>query len=184
MHFYSRHQSKFLSLERRQWPCLLFVHMTQRKTNIGLANVSIHGTSCLNQQRNSSSGLSQVSTTQVSRKLHQVSEAQSSYPQRLRSSSFLNFPLDGFSSDEVTEEPSSTSNQDTPPSTFLLLLLFPTSVHYLRLKDNYATRDTLGQDGRWLCQRVNPWHNTIWAILARLLGLNPLIDLDCLFFKT
>jgi len=64
--------------------------------------------------------------------------------------------LQEASSDEVTEEPSSTSNQDTPPSTFLLLLLFPTSVHYLRLKDNYATRDTLGQDGRWLCQRVNP----------------------------
>ena len=94
MHFYSRHQStcKFFSLERRQWPCLLFVHMTQRKTNLGLANVSIHGTSYLNQQRNSSSGLSQVSTTQVSRKLHQVSETQGSYPQRLKSSSFFNFP--------------------------------------------------------------------------------------------
>ena len=42
-----------------------------------------------------------------------------------------------------------------PPSNFLLLVLKPTKVHYLRLKDNFAALETLS-DGGWSWQRVNP----------------------------
>ena len=42
-----------------------------------------------------------------------------------------------------------------PPLNFLLLVLIPTKVHYLRLKDNYAALETMS-DGLWAWQRVNP----------------------------
>jgi PPOX class probable FMN-dependent enzyme len=42
-----------------------------------------------------------------------------------------------------------------PPNTFLLMLLIPTSVKYLRLKDNFAQNDKI-QDNNWISTRVNP----------------------------
>ena len=49
-----------------------------------------------------------------------------------------------------------------PPDTFLLMLLYPTRVDYLRLSDNYHQVDDLERDdgmersGRWIAKRVNP----------------------------
>ena len=43
----------------------------------------------------------------------------------------------------------------TPPETFLLMLLLPSSVKYLRLKDNYAQNDKL-ENNTWISTRVNP----------------------------
>jgi pyridoxamine 5'-phosphate oxidase len=43
-----------------------------------------------------------------------------------------------------------------PPDNFLLLLLLPHSVKYLRLKDNLALRDSLAVDASWVVERVNP----------------------------
>ena len=54
----------------------------------------------------------------------------------------------GSANEEDSETP-------TPPEDFLLLLLIPDSVHYLRLKDNYAAQETL-VDGNWKQNRVNP----------------------------
>ena len=45
--------------------------------------------------------------------------------------------------------------QESLPDNFLLLLFFPTRVHYLRLKDNFASQD-LYVDGVWTWQRLNP----------------------------
>jgi len=42
-----------------------------------------------------------------------------------------------------------------PPETFLLLLIYPQQVKYLRLGDNFATIDRLA-DGSWTTERVNP----------------------------
>ena len=42
-----------------------------------------------------------------------------------------------------------------PPDNFLLMLLYPRSVDYLRLGDNFRQTDTL-DDGRWTMMRVNP----------------------------
>merc|ERR1719152_729149 len=42
------------------------------------------------------------------------------------------------------------------PEDFLLLLLHPRSVHYLRLSDNFAQRDRREPDGEWTATRVNP----------------------------
>ena len=44
---------------------------------------------------------------------------------------------------------------EAPPS-FLLMLLHPTRVHYLRLTDNFAQVDELGEDKQWSTRRVNP----------------------------
>jgi len=44
----------------------------------------------------------------------------------------------------------------SPPDTFLLMLLLPSSVKYLRLKDNYAQNDRLENNNTWLSTRVNP----------------------------
>ena len=41
-------------------------------------------------------------------------------------------------------------------SSFLLMLLHPTRVHYLRLTDNFAQVDELGEDKQWSTRRVNP----------------------------
>jgi hypothetical protein len=41
------------------------------------------------------------------------------------------------------------------PDTFLLMLLWPTHIKYLRLTDNFAQFDELGEDG-WVAKRVNP----------------------------
>ena len=42
-----------------------------------------------------------------------------------------------------------------PPGTFLLLILIPEKVKYLRLKDNYAQFDEL-INNEWMSNRVNP----------------------------
>lgn len=42
-----------------------------------------------------------------------------------------------------------------PPDSFLLMLLFPTRVDYLRLGDNFRQIDEL-KDGTWRYERVNP----------------------------
>lgn len=42
-----------------------------------------------------------------------------------------------------------------PPETFLLLLVFPECVKYLRLGDNFATCDDF-KHGKWATARVNP----------------------------
>lgn len=42
------------------------------------------------------------------------------------------------------------------PDNFLLMLLYPTKVKYLRLTDNYAQVDEVGEDGEWKFHRVNP----------------------------
>ena len=42
-----------------------------------------------------------------------------------------------------------------PPNTFLLMLLLPESVKYLRLRDNYAQNDVL-KGNKWISTRVNP----------------------------
>lgn len=42
-----------------------------------------------------------------------------------------------------------------PPDTFLLMLLFPTRVDYLRLGDNFRQIDQV-KDGTWTLARVNP----------------------------
>lgn len=42
-----------------------------------------------------------------------------------------------------------------PPDTFLLMLLFPTRVEYLRLGDNFRQIDEV-KDGKWTMERVNP----------------------------
>lgn len=44
----------------------------------------------------------------------------------------------------------------SPPSTFALLLLHPTSVKYLRLSDNLALLEEVSSQGDWLTKRVNP----------------------------
>ena len=44
----------------------------------------------------------------------------------------------------------------SPPSTFLLMLLIPTSVKYLRLKDNFAQNDKIQDNNKWISTRVNP----------------------------
>lgn len=45
-----------------------------------------------------------------------------------------------------------------PPSNFLLLLLIPSKIHYLRLRDNYAQKCSWkgGGGGGWVSRRVNP----------------------------
>lgn len=43
-----------------------------------------------------------------------------------------------------------------PPDTFMLLLLEPTQVKYLRLTDNFAQADTVQPDGAWTAARVSP----------------------------
>jgi hypothetical protein len=44
-----------------------------------------------------------------------------------------------------------------PPSeNFALLLLYPGSVKYLRLRDNLAITDRLDSDSNWISTRVNP----------------------------
>ena len=43
-----------------------------------------------------------------------------------------------------------------PPNTFLLMLLIPTSVKYLRLKDNFAQNDKIQDNNKWISTRVNP----------------------------
>jgi hypothetical protein len=42
-----------------------------------------------------------------------------------------------------------------PPDSFLLMLLFPTRVDYLRLGDNFRQIDEI-RDGSWTLSRVNP----------------------------
>jgi pyridoxamine 5'-phosphate oxidase len=42
------------------------------------------------------------------------------------------------------------------PDTFLLMLLWPRSVKYLRLTDNFAQEDVLDANNQWSCARVNP----------------------------
>ena len=42
-----------------------------------------------------------------------------------------------------------------PPETFLLLLVYPQEVRYLRLGDNFSCRHVL-VDGNWVAQRENP----------------------------
>lgn len=42
-----------------------------------------------------------------------------------------------------------------PPNTFLLMLLLPQSVKYLRLRDNYAQNDVF-KETKWISTRVNP----------------------------
>jgi PPOX class probable FMN-dependent enzyme len=42
-----------------------------------------------------------------------------------------------------------------PPKSFLLMLLVPSEVKYLRLRDNYAQIDRL-VDSEWIPQRINP----------------------------
>jgi pyridoxamine 5'-phosphate oxidase len=42
-----------------------------------------------------------------------------------------------------------------PPDTFLLMLLNPTTIDYLRLGDNFRQVDKW-EDGQWLSTRVNP----------------------------
>jgi len=42
-----------------------------------------------------------------------------------------------------------------PPDSFLLMLLFPTRVDYLRLGDNFRQVDEI-KDGAWTLERVNP----------------------------
>jgi len=43
-----------------------------------------------------------------------------------------------------------------PPDTFLLMLLFPKRVDYLRLTDNYRQLDELRKDYEWIPHRINP----------------------------
>ena len=43
----------------------------------------------------------------------------------------------------------------SPPDTFLLMLLYPTAIDYLRLGDNFRQVDRW-DDGRWTSKRVNP----------------------------
>eukprot|EP00969_Alexandrium_andersonii_P249503 11026659-Alexandrium_andersonii.AAC.1 len=44
-----------------------------------------------------------------------------------------------------------------PPDYFLLMLLWPHQVKYLRLTDNYSQLDTADRDtGKWAARRVNP----------------------------
>jgi len=44
-----------------------------------------------------------------------------------------------------------------PPDTFLLLLVYPESVKYLRLQDNFAANDLRDPSiGNWKTERVNP----------------------------
>eukprot|EP00392_Amoebophrya_sp_AT5.2_P006052 g6062.t1 len=42
------------------------------------------------------------------------------------------------------------------PDNFLVLCLFPEEVKYLRLGDNFATKDSLTESGEWEVLRVNP----------------------------
>jgi PPOX class probable FMN-dependent enzyme len=42
-----------------------------------------------------------------------------------------------------------------PPTPFLLMLLHPSRIEYLRLTDNFRQVDCL-TDGDWICSRVNP----------------------------
>lgn len=63
--------------------------------------------------------------------------------------------------ESIGEEPPKSSLE--LPETFLMMLLAPTSVKYLRLKDNFAQNDHLitsdvfeGVSTRWKSERVNP----------------------------
>ena len=41
------------------------------------------------------------------------------------------------------------------PHSFLLMLLHPTNIKYLRMTDNYAQVEVIGEDGEWKFHRVN-----------------------------
>mmetsp|Transcript_85634 Transcript_85634/g.151660 ORF Transcript_85634/g.151660 Transcript_85634/m.151660 type:complete len:265 (+) Transcript_85634:36-830(+) len=43
-----------------------------------------------------------------------------------------------------------------PPDNFLMMLLWPREVKYLRLTDNFAQLDELDSSGGWTARRVNP----------------------------
>lgn len=43
-----------------------------------------------------------------------------------------------------------------PPPSFLLMLLWPTEVKFLRLTDNYAQQDIIDETGKWMSDRANP----------------------------
>ena len=43
-----------------------------------------------------------------------------------------------------------------PPDNFLLMLMFPKKVDYLRLGDNYRQVDVTNEDNEWVATRVNP----------------------------
>ena len=65
------------------------------------------------------------------------------------------WPQPGVSYSGLEEDEGSEEDSRPPPANFLLLVLIPSQVHYLRLKDNYAALETLS-DGQWSWKRVNP----------------------------
>eukprot|EP00527_Entomoneis_sp_CCMP2396_P002751 CAMPEP_0198143540 /NCGR_PEP_ID=MMETSP1443-20131203/8527_1 /TAXON_ID=186043 /ORGANISM="Entomoneis sp., Strain CCMP2396" /LENGTH=247 /DNA_ID=CAMNT_0043806791 /DNA_START=172 /DNA_END=918 /DNA_ORIENTATION=- len=74
--------------------------------------------------------------------------------------SFLDTQIPGGSySGKPSEVPSGGRDEDgkvvPPPDNFLLMLLFPKSVDFLRLTNMYKQADNL-QDGNWSMQRLNP----------------------------
>ena len=61
----------------------------------------------------------------------------------------------GLEEETANENEENSESHSSPPENFLLLLLIPDSVHYLRLKDNYAAQETF-VNGQWKQRRVNP----------------------------
>jgi pyridoxamine 5'-phosphate oxidase len=43
-----------------------------------------------------------------------------------------------------------------PPKSFLLMLLVPEKIKYLRLTNNFAQMDTITESGEWVSLRINP----------------------------
>jgi pyridoxamine 5'-phosphate oxidase len=68
-------------------------------------------------------------------------------------------PGEPYSGDKKTDLPSGGRDTDgnllPPPDNFLLMLLIPNEVDYLRLTNMYRQADRLGED-RWSFERVNP----------------------------
>lgn len=68
----------------------------------------------------------------------------------------------GLCAENKTQIPAGGRDAETgkildPPDTFLLLLVHPQEVKYLRLGDNFASLDTLDPStGTWRAERVNP----------------------------
>ena len=69
-------------------------------------------------------------------------------------------PYASTESDEENGVPPGGRDRDgkvlPPPDTFLLMLLYPSTIDYLRLGDNYRQIDEWEESCRWKSMRVNP----------------------------
>jgi PPOX class probable FMN-dependent enzyme len=69
-------------------------------------------------------------------------------------------PPGAYSDEVVVQVPPGGRDEEgkvlPPPDCFLLMMLVPHQVKYLRLTDNFAQSDVLGAEGEWAVARINP----------------------------